>query len=146
MPPGGAMPSSRADIDAIAQQIFVLDHDIAEIDADAELDAAVQWFGQVAGGHVALHLDGAANGIDDTAEFQEQAVTGCLDDATVMARERRLDQLVQQRLEPRDRAFLIGGNESAVAGHVGGNDRGEPALNMRVLQCHYLPRSGRSRL
>ena len=75
MPPGSAIPSkSRGDIDAVAHQVAValLDH-IAEVDADAELDAALGRKAGVALDHAVLHLDGAAHGIDDASELNEDA-------------------------------------------------------------------------
>ena len=56
---------ARGDIDAVAHQIAValLDH-IAQMDADAELDAAVRRKTRVALDHAVLHLDGAAHGVN----------------------------------------------------------------------------------
>ena len=59
---------ARGDVDAVAHQVAValLDH-IAEMDADAELDAALGRKTSVALDHAVLHLDGAAHGIDHAA-------------------------------------------------------------------------------
>ena len=63
---------SRGNIDAVAHQVAValLDH-IAEMDADPELDAALGRQASVALDHAVLHLDGAAHGIDDASELDE---------------------------------------------------------------------------
>jgi hypothetical protein len=63
---------SRGDIDAVAHQIAValLDH-IANMNADAELDAALGRKAGVALDHAVLHLDGAAHGVDHAAELNE---------------------------------------------------------------------------
>ena len=53
----------------------------AEIYADAQFDAIVQPDIRVALGHRLLHCDRAAHRIDDAPKFDQQAVTGGLDDA-----------------------------------------------------------------
>ena len=73
---------SRGDVDAVAHQVAVaLLDDVAEMNADAEIDAAVL------GGRPALrstmavlHLDRAAHRVDHAAELDEAAVAGALDD------------------------------------------------------------------
>ena len=75
----------RGDIDAVAHQIAVgLLDDVAEMDADAELDAALRRQAGIAFDHAVLHLDRAAHGVDHAAELDEAAVAGALDDAPVM--------------------------------------------------------------
>ena len=63
---------ARGDIDAVAHQVAValLDH-VAEMDADAELDAALGRQASIALDHAVLDLDGAAHGIDDASELDE---------------------------------------------------------------------------
>jgi hypothetical protein len=75
----------RGNIDAIAHQVAVtlLNH-VAEVDADAELDAALRGQASVALDHAVLQLDGAAHGVHDASELCEDPVTRPLDDATVM--------------------------------------------------------------
>ena len=72
----------RRDIHPVAHQVAVaLLHDVAQMDADAKLDAA---FGRQAGvalDHAVLHLDRAAHGVDHAAELDAAAVAGALDDA-----------------------------------------------------------------
>ena len=92
---------SRGDIDAVAHQIAVaLLDDIAQMNADAELDAALGRQAGVALGHAVLHLDGAAHGVDHAAELDENAVAGALDDAPVMRGDGGIDQVAP---EPRSR-------------------------------------------
>ena len=62
----------RGDIDAVAHQIAVaLFDDVAEMNADAEFNAAVLRHAGVALDHAVLHLDRASHGVDDAAEFDE---------------------------------------------------------------------------
>ena len=110
---------SRGDIDAVAHQIAValLDH-IAEMDADAELDATLGRKPGVALDHTVLHLDGAAHGIHDAAELYEDAVTGPLDYAPVMRCDGGIDQIASQSAQSRKGAILIGASKPAVSDHI----------------------------
>ena len=87
----------RGDIDPVAHEIAVaLLDDVAEMNADAELDAP---FGRQAGvalDHAALDFDGAAHRVDHTAEFDDRAVAGALDDAPAMCGDRRVDEIAAQ--------------------------------------------------
>ena len=75
------------DIDPVAHQVAVaLLDDVAEMDADAELDALLGRQAGVALDHAALHLDRAAHRVDDAAELDDRAVAGALDDAAMMQR------------------------------------------------------------
>ena len=114
MPPGlGDTLQARGDIDAIAHQVAValLDH-IAKMDADAELDAPLGRQAGIALGHAVLHLDGAANGIDDASELNEDAIAGPLNDATMMQSDGRVDQIAAQRAQPRKRPLLVGSRQA----------------------------------
>jgi hypothetical protein len=88
---------SRCDIDAVAHQIAItlLDH-IAQMDADAELDAALGRKPGVTLCHSILHLDGAAHGIDHTTKLDDAPVAGALHHATVMHRNGRIDQIASE--------------------------------------------------
>ena len=116
---GGNAFQPRGDIDTVAHQIAValLDH-IAEMDADAELDAALGRKAGVALDHAVLHLDGAAHGIDHAAELDEVPVTGALDDAPVMRGDGGIDQIAAQPAETRQCAILVGASEPAVPHHI----------------------------
>ena len=86
MAPGlGDTLESRGDVDAVAHQVAValLDH-IAEMDADAELDAPLRRKTSIALDHAVLHLDGAAHGIDHAAELNDAPIAGALHHATVV--------------------------------------------------------------
>ena len=109
----------RGDIDAVAHQVAValLDH-VAEMNADAELDAAIRRHAGVALDHAVLHFDRAAHGVDDAAELDDDAVAGALDDAPVMHGDGRIDEIAAQRPQPRQDAILVRAGEPAVADDV----------------------------
>src|SRR5215472_3788728 len=72
----------RRDVDAIAEHVAFVDHDVAKVDADAEADAlALRQIG-VAILHPLLNDDSTAHGIDDRGELDEHAVAGGLEDAS----------------------------------------------------------------
>ena len=58
--------------------------------------------GGVALGQAALQADRAFDRVDDAAELGQQAVAHQLEDAPVMARDLRLEQLLAARLQPLD--------------------------------------------
>ena len=115
---------SRGDIDAVAHQIAValLDH-VAQMNADAELDASLGRQAGVALDHAVLHLDGAAHGVDHAAELDEHAVAGALHHAPVMHGDGRIDQIAPKRPEPRQRAILVGAGKPAISDYIGRQDR-----------------------
>ena len=114
----------RGDIDAVAHEVAVaLLDDVAEMDADAEHDAAVLRHAGVALDHGVLNLDRAAHGVDDAAELDDAAVAGALDDAPVMGGDGRIDQIAAQRAQARKDAILVRAREPAVADHVRAKDR-----------------------
>ena len=117
---------SRGDIDAIAHQIAValLDH-IAEMDADAELDAALGRKAGVALDHAVLHLDGAAHGVDHAAELNDGSIAGALDHAPIVDGDYRVDQIAAERSQPRQCPILVGASEPAVSDHVRHQNRCE---------------------
>ena len=70
---------ARGDIDAVAHEVAVglLDH-VAEVNADAEFDAALRRQAGVALDEAVLHFDRAAHGVDHAAELDENAIAGAL--------------------------------------------------------------------
>jgi hypothetical protein len=60
---------ARGNVDAVAHQVAIaLLDQVAQMDADAELDATLRRKTRVALDHAILHLDCAANGIDDASD------------------------------------------------------------------------------
>ena len=120
------MPSKpRGDIDAVAHQIAVaLLDDVADVNADAELDAPVLRHAGVALDQAVLHLDRAAHRVDHAAELDDRAVAGALDDATVMRGDGGIDQIAAETAKAREGSVLVGAGKPAVADDVGHQDRG----------------------
>jgi hypothetical protein len=60
---------ARGDVDAVAKDIAVIDDDVADVNADAELDPEFARDLSVLRGHTALDFHCAARGIHSTCEF-----------------------------------------------------------------------------
>src|SRR5262249_34316302 len=103
----GERLQARCDIDAVAQDVVVLDDNVPQVDANAKPDTPLIGYVRLAVEHPTLHLDGAADRVDDAREFHEHAVAGILDDAPVIFLDLRIDQLPEMRLEAVVRAFLV---------------------------------------
>ena len=124
-------------IDAVAENVVALDDDIADIDADAEFDAAAFRDIGVALAHLALDLSGAGDRIHHARKLDQHAVAGQLDDATLVLGDLGVEKLLAMRVERRERRRLIDAHEPAVADHVGGQNSGQTAF-------HVVPASGLS--
>ena len=93
------------------------------MDADAELDALIGRYSEVALDHRILNRDGAAHGFDDAAELDQRTVAGALEHAAVLARDGRIEEVGAKRPQPRERAILVHARHAAEAGDIGGEDR-----------------------
>ena len=114
----------RGDIDAVAHQIAVglLDH-VAEMNADAKVDAAFGRKTGIAFDEAVLHLDGAAHRVDHAAELDEASIPSSLNDALMMGVDGGIDQIAPQPPQPRQRAILILPREPAVADDIRDQNR-----------------------
>ncbi len=83
----------RRHVHAVAINIVVVADDIADIDSNAELDAAFGRYLGIALDHAALDVNGATHGVDDADKFHQHAVAGCLDDPAPMLGDFGIDQV-----------------------------------------------------
>src|SRR5262249_20268494 len=104
---------SRGDIDAVAVDVVAVDDDVADIDADPELDPRLRRLVGIALVHAALNLDGATHGIDDAGEFGQQAVAGGLDDAALVFVDLGIEHRAPVGLQPGERSFLVEAHQPA---------------------------------
>ena len=126
----------RRHIDAVAENIAVLDDHVAKIDADAKEHRPRRRHVAIAPGHSLLKIDGAAQGFGDALELDQHAVAGGLDDAAPALGDRGIDDLEPHGLQTSERSGLIDLHEAAVADHVRGENRGEPALD--IVDFHRI--------
>ena len=89
----------------------------------------------VAISHAALDFDGAAHGFNDAGELRQQSVAGCLDDASAVLVDRRVDEDVQMLVQPRQRAFLVQAHQAAVTGDIRREDRRQSPVYTLRRQC-----------
>src|SRR6516225_187801 len=95
------------DIDSIAEDVPVLDHDVAHVDANAELNVLIRWYRGIALAHASLHLGCAPQGADHTAELDEQAITRRLDEPSIVRGDRRVNQFGADCLQRLEGAALV---------------------------------------
>ena len=117
----------RRHIHAITKDIVALSNHVAQVDPHTELDPPLRRGVRVALGHPPLHLDGAADGIHDARELGKKAVAGGLYDAASVLGDLGVDQFPKVGLEPFVCPLLIRAHQPGIAGHIGGEDRGETA-------------------
>ena len=89
----GQLLQPRGDIDAIAIDIAVHQHHIAQIDPDAEHQALRLGQSGIARGHSLLDLCCADHRIDDAIEGDQRAIAHQLDDAAMVPGDDGIDQL-----------------------------------------------------
>ena len=128
----------RSDVDAVAVDIGVVDHDVAEVYADAIVEPFVGGQAGIARGHTLLDLDRAPHGVDHARELGQHAVARRLDEAASVLGDFRADHFTIVRLEGGQRPFLVGAHQPRIAGNVGRQDRGQSALDA-LLDQGYLP-------
>ena len=100
IPPGSQMRlEPRRDVDPVAHEVAVglLDH-VAQMNADADLDARVRRKTGVALGKPALHVDGRSHGLDHAAELDHRPVAGALDEPPVVDGDGGVDEVAAQAL------------------------------------------------
>jgi len=117
----------RYDIHAVAEDVAVLDDNVAHIDPDPELDARLRWHITVPVGHAGLHFGRTVQRVDHATELDEEAVARRLDQPAVMCGDRRIDQLGQDRLESLEGTVLIRPDQARVPRHIGGEDCSQTA-------------------
>ena len=125
-------------VDAVAINIVVVADDVADIDSDTELDAALSWYVGVTFGHTALDVDGAAHSIDNADEFHQHAVAGGFDDPAPVLGDLGVDEFLAMGLELAKRAFLVGAHQLAIAGYVAREDRSQSSVDARLVHKDRL--------
>ena len=124
MAPGSARASSRAAIDGIAEEIVALHHGLADVDADAEPHLLTGRSICVLLGYGLLHFDSALHDIHGAREIGNETVTSRVENPTAMRGDQAIDDnpVSCERSKGTD---LIPTHEGAVAGDIGGENRGE---------------------
>jgi len=128
---------TRRDVDAVACDVVLVDEDVAEVDADAVIDAPAPGQPAVALGHGALDLDRRLQRRQRARELDQEAVAHRAHDAAAMAAHGGVGDLGAGLEQARVRAGLVALHQPAVAGDVGDHHGGKPARRRRA---HPLPK------
>src|SRR5262249_45544462 len=123
-------------VDAVAIGIATFDRDIAEIDANAQDDAAALRQIAVRRGHGSLPFNRGLHAVVRSANHYDPPVTRPLDDATVMAGDEGLQYFLPPRPESSQHAGVVVTHEPAIADHISSEDGGKPALDGLFLHRH----------
>lgn len=117
----------RCDVDAVAEDVAVLEDDVAQVYADAERHLAV--FRVVFGsfGHRCLDLNGALDRFDGAGELGQKPITRFLNDMALMFGDRGLEDFVKVRRHSGQGSRLINTHEPAVADDIRRQNRGKLA-------------------
>ena len=121
----GDLLEPGGNVDAIAVDVVALDHDVAEVDADAEFLFAAR---REAALEISLDLDAASHRLDGAREFGQYAVAGGAHDAPAVAG----DPLAHGRAvlgQGLERRLLVQAHQPAIAGDVGRENGGELAFD-----------------
>jgi hypothetical protein len=118
-------------IDTVAEDVAILDDDVAEVDAHAKFDSALCRCRGVAGDHLALYRDGTAHRVDDTGELNQEAVAGGLDDATPMLGDFGIAEFTANRTERRQRALFVLAHQPRITGDINRQNGRQSPLDPR---------------
>ena len=119
---------------AIAPHIAAVDDDVADIDADSELDPPLLRHVGVASRNGALNLDGTAYRSYRARELHQQPITGDPDNSASVLRYLGRDKFAPVCLPLGERAFLVSTDKPTVASYIGRENGHEPALHSRADQ------------
>jgi hypothetical protein len=92
MGPSAAAGAKGVAADAVAEDIVVIDDDVANVDADPKFDPVTQRHRRILVSHAALHFNGTAYRIHGTGKLDQHTVTSGLDDAPAMRRDGGIDE------------------------------------------------------
>jgi len=125
---------ARGDVDAVAENVAVVEDDISDVNTDAKFNSDVLRNVSVLSGHSALDFGGAPRRVYGAGEFDQHAVAGGLDDAASMLGDRRIEKRLPQCLELRERAFLVTTHQTAVAGNIRRQHSRQPSFHPPASQ------------
>ncbi len=116
------------DIHSVAKNVTVVDDDVAHVDPNAEIDPLLLGYVDVAFGHAALDIHGAAHCVHNAAEFGQHPITGVLDDPAAVLGDLGIDQGPQVILEAGVRPFFVQAGQPTVTSDISRDNGREPSL------------------
>ena len=121
----------RGDVHSITENIAILDNNVADVNTDTELDPIRR--PGVSLRHALLDFHCAAQGIDNAAELHEETIAGRLHQPAMMLADFRVYYFGSNRPEPVQRSLFITPDQARIAGHIGCQDRRQPAFSADPL-------------
>ena len=118
----------RSYVDTVAVEVAALNHDIAEVDADAQHEPPILGNILVGGIHGLLQLDGAGDRVRRAGELYQHAVSHHFDDSAMMRGDQWLSNFSATGLERSESAGLVHPHQAAVADHIGSKNGSKPTL------------------
>jgi hypothetical protein len=98
---------TRSDVDAVTEDIVIIDDNVADVNADAKFDPDILRHIGILSGHAVLDLYCASRGIDGAGKLYQHTVAGRLNYPASMCGDRGIDNRLSEGLEPGQRAFLV---------------------------------------
>jgi hypothetical protein len=126
-----------SNVHPVTQEIVALDHDIPDVDTDAQDKPAFGTHLRVPLGQPRLNCRGAGHRVDDRRKLRDEAIAHQLDDAAVVFTQQGLQEGMPQMLHRGQRPGFVGFDEARVTDHIGNQYGGQPPLNLR--QSHFSP-------
>jgi hypothetical protein len=96
------------DIHPVAEDVAVLDHYVALVNADAKFDLSVCRAASFVFGHTRLDFHRTSQSVDDAAKLDKQAIAGGLHYPALMLSDLGVDYFTPVRLQPGKGPFLVG--------------------------------------
>ncbi len=128
----------RRYVDAVSVDVLVVDDDVADVQADTKLDAAIRWNLDVALGYLSLHLDGTADRIDDAGKLDKKAVACRLDDTATVFGDLWIHDRTHVALERCQCAFLVEAHQPRISRDISRENRREAPLDPLFRQIDLL--------
>ena len=132
------------DVHPVAENISVLQHDVADIDPNAKLHSAIFFEVVVLVSQFILDVDGALDGGERAAERGKDAVAGGPANSSFVPRDETIGDDAESR-QSGQRSFLIDFHEPAVTCDISGKDGDELSLEGRRFHLVFLFPSGVAR-
>jgi hypothetical protein len=143
-------PPQLGDVDAIAEDISLVDYDVANVYADADFNPPVgrQFVRDgsstkhskagrktlIALRHPSLCLNSATGCVDGAAKFNQYSITSAFDDAATMLRDCGFQEFPAVGIEACERALFVGS-------HKPGYSQQHPRLGLRQVAARRVARS-----
>ncbi len=120
-------------VDAVAEQVAVALHHVANGDADAQRHLPARRIGHVAGPQAFLDVDRAAHRLNRAREFGEHGITGGVENAAAAFGDEVVYHVTIGDQAPQRLLFVLG-DQSAVAGNIGRKNRRDLPLHERQFR------------